>query len=263
MTLLVGLQGADGMVLACDSRGTFGDPRLTTAQNDTIIKLYEVSRYAGVMIAGNGDLGSTIMDAFKAKGLTTAGVLTIVNELRKLLCAKYKEWFSEFAIQNLGQKDKPTRPDLGIIVGGIEGAGPNKPGKQYLIQLQAAQDFAPMTSSYGFILVGVPQYALYLMNRLYRPDCRMAQIEHLAYYVISETASQDGKVGGPIRVARITPGEGYRPLTDAELTDISNRNEQRSAELARSFFGDLPNAQECKTETTAEETDTKGGATSG
>jgi len=39
MTLTVCIEGSDGMVLASDSRGTFGDPRGLTAQNDTIKKI--------------------------------------------------------------------------------------------------------------------------------------------------------------------------------------------------------------------------------
>lgn len=48
MTLTVCLKGKDGMVLASDSRGTFGDPRRVTAQNDNMKKLYAVSKYVGV-----------------------------------------------------------------------------------------------------------------------------------------------------------------------------------------------------------------------
>jgi hypothetical protein len=42
-TLAVALVGADGIVAAPDSRGTFGDPRATTAQNDTMTKLHGIS----------------------------------------------------------------------------------------------------------------------------------------------------------------------------------------------------------------------------
>jgi hypothetical protein len=44
------------MVLASDSRGTFGDPRAVTAQNDNMKKLYLVSKYVGVILAGSGEL---------------------------------------------------------------------------------------------------------------------------------------------------------------------------------------------------------------
>ena len=51
MTLTVALVGKDGIVLATDSRGTFGDPRGVTAQNDTIIKLHTLGK-VGILIAG-------------------------------------------------------------------------------------------------------------------------------------------------------------------------------------------------------------------
>lgn len=46
MTLTVCLQGEDMIVVATDSRGTFGDGRGPTAQNDNIKKLYLVGNVA-------------------------------------------------------------------------------------------------------------------------------------------------------------------------------------------------------------------------
>lgn len=51
MTLLVSLRGSDGLVVASDSRGTFGDPRGVTAQNDAQKKLYVVSKYTVIIVA--------------------------------------------------------------------------------------------------------------------------------------------------------------------------------------------------------------------
>lgn len=53
MTLLVALKGQDGLVLAADSRGTFGDPRGVTAQNDTQQKAHVLSRHFAVLTAGS------------------------------------------------------------------------------------------------------------------------------------------------------------------------------------------------------------------
>lgn len=50
------------MVLASDSRGTFGDPRGITAQNDNMKKVYGVSKYVGVLFAGSGELGANIIN---------------------------------------------------------------------------------------------------------------------------------------------------------------------------------------------------------
>jgi|SRR6187200_1095589 20S proteasome alpha/beta subunit len=52
MTLTLCLQGKDGIVVAADSRGTFGDPRHITAQNDTIKKVYLVGN-VGILEAGS------------------------------------------------------------------------------------------------------------------------------------------------------------------------------------------------------------------
>jgi 20S proteasome alpha/beta subunit len=61
MTLLVALRGSDGIVAATDSRGTFGDPRGVTAQNDSQKKLYTSSKYTGILTAGAGELGAAVM----------------------------------------------------------------------------------------------------------------------------------------------------------------------------------------------------------
>src|SRR4030067_3619876 len=62
MTLTVCLEGSDGMVLASDSRGTFGDPRGLTAQNDTIRMLYPLAKHVGVLLSGANEMGAMIMD---------------------------------------------------------------------------------------------------------------------------------------------------------------------------------------------------------
>ena len=73
----------------------------------------------------------------------------------------------------------------------------------------------------------MPQYAVYLLNRLYSSDMVVEELEHLAAYVISETASQDGKVGGPIQMAVITSQSSHR-LNTEELLNITTANEQRT-----------------------------------
>jgi 20S proteasome alpha/beta subunit len=56
-----------------------------------------------------------------------------------------------------------------------------------------------------------------------------------AEYLISETASQDPKVGGPIRIAEITPKDGYKELTRNEVTNINKSNQELNQQL-RQFF---------------------------
>ena len=90
------------MVLASDSRVTFGDPRGVTAQNDNMKKLYALSKYVGVVLAGSGEIGATIMDEIQntIKNTTppTEGVTPLMNFVRGILIKRFNEWFSGFAI---------------------------------------------------------------------------------------------------------------------------------------------------------------------
>jgi 20S proteasome alpha/beta subunit len=93
-----------------------------------------------------------------------------------------------------------------------------------------------MLVTHGFAIQGVPQYALYLLNRLYVKEVTMAELKALAAYVIVETASQDGKVGGPVQMATITPDDGCAILGRPAVEEIVDANAARSEQLRRSFF---------------------------
>ena len=45
MSLAIAIQTNEGIVVASDSRGTFGDPRGVTGANDTIQKVYGLTKY--------------------------------------------------------------------------------------------------------------------------------------------------------------------------------------------------------------------------
>lgn len=98
-------------------------------------------------------------------------------------------------------------------------------------------DFPAMLHDYGFALQGVAQYALYLLNRLYEPDRTVEELTSLAVYVITETASQDGKVGGSANVITIVPGpKGCQLITPAEVQRIQGTNQLRAKALRDSFY---------------------------
>lgn len=237
MTLLVALKGSDGLVLAADSRGTFGDPRGITAQNDTQIKAHVVAPHSGVLIAGSGEVGSLLVHEFQTSYREGIDHPTTVTEnLRNHARSRYAEWFPSvppippIAMVQAGQI--AARPDLVFIIGGIDPAT----GDSAIYQLGSGTDFSPMLHNYGFAVAGVAQYALYLLNRLYQPDRSIDELVALAVYVITETASQDGKVGGSVSVIQITPGEGCVTLDGDAVQDVLDANEQRSENLRSSFY---------------------------
>jgi len=59
---LVCFQGKDGLVLAADSRGTIGDPRGLTAIRDTHIKIFQLSKYVGIISYGSAELAAQLIE---------------------------------------------------------------------------------------------------------------------------------------------------------------------------------------------------------
>lgn len=238
MSLIVSLRGANGMVLASDSRGTFGDPRGVTAQNDSMKKVFKLSKYVGALVAGSGEIGATIMNELTklVEEQKLEAVSAILDIARTTVKSRYDSWFSRFLIQPIQGAQQPVRPDLNLIISGYEMDSNQKPLVQRNYQLVALLDFAPMLCDYGFALNGVAQYALYLLNRLYVPASPIEKLIPLAAYIITETASQDGKVGGPVQIMTIDPDKGCIPLQPEQVNKIVEQNLQRSLNLRKSFF---------------------------
>lgn len=241
MTLILCLKGTDGMVLASDSRGTFGDPKGVTAQNDNQKKVYELSNFSGMLIAGTGEIGAMAYGEIKRQiekdGKNNAGVSEVMESARKTLKDKFDEWFSpqRFQLQPIQGVPAPVRPDLAVIIGGYDLVdGMTK--TQRIYTLLSPYNFAPMLHDYGFALQGIGQYALYLLNRLYRQDSTTKNLISLAAYVLAETASQDGKVGGPIQIMTVT-SQGTKQLSEAEVTEVVKGNDKRKDALRDSFYG--------------------------
>jgi len=241
MTLLVALRGSDGLVLAADSRGTFGDPRGITAQNDSMKKAHVLSKHVGVLQAGAGEVGALVVQELSASLEAVDGVSNVLSRLRDHVRARYQEWFPSVpavpapALAATGQV--PTRPDLIFLVGGyeVDENGRALDGKIY--EIASGLDFAPSLHDYGFAVAGVAQYALYLLNRLYEGNRSITDLVALAVYAITETASQDGKVGGPVNVVTISADAGCTVLTSDEVDAIIKTNSRRSGALRGSFYG--------------------------
>src|ERR1019366_3617354 len=119
MTLLVALKGEKCIVLASDSRGTFGDPRGVTAQNDNMVKSEILAKHTAVLIAGASELGALIVKDFPDPlPDTTRGTTAVMNHLRNHAKSQYAEWFSMLPAIPNGQA--PGRPDVVFLVAGYD-----------------------------------------------------------------------------------------------------------------------------------------------
>ena len=184
-----------------------------------------------------GELGATVVQSLQAQITDPdSGIEAILPKVSASLAAMYDQWFpfEKFQVQPLNPEEA-VRPEIGCILAGYPTAGRKNTGSADIYSLVSPLNFAPLLHNYGFALSGVAQYGLYLMNRIYQPDIALGDAIALAHYVITETASQDGKVGGKVRIATIDPQRGYAELPGEELKSLDERDRQVNQALARLF----------------------------
>jgi 20S proteasome alpha/beta subunit len=204
------VQGKDFIVTGTDSRGTFGDYRVVTATTDVMIKSSVIAPHVVVLVAGISELGDSLVDEFQSlqRQRNVDGITNVVNLFRKFVQEKWSEYFKDVPFQN--------RPPLVFTLAGLD-----KMNDIYTLPriytLMSQLGFAPGLHRYGFACTGVPQYAVYILNRRYRPDLTIDELTGLVAYAISETASQDQRVGGLFRISHITK-DGVRELSQEEIT---------------------------------------------
>ena len=234
MTLTVCLQGKDGIVLSSDSRGTFGDPRAITAQNDTIKKVYLIKN-VGILSAG-GQQGNMIIEEVSriAESEKIEDATKIMEKVRDVSRNRFNEWFPGFPFLPIpGQNSAFCRPQLQLTIAGYDVEKEKVIPRMY--SMVSNFDFSPNLHDFGFAVGGVGQYAVYLLNRLYSVDMDVESLKHLSAYVVTETATQDGKVGGPVQIAVTIPkGQAYM-LSKDEVDSIVAKNQKRSEGLKDMF----------------------------
>jgi hypothetical protein len=226
VTLIVGMRADTAIVLAADSRGTIGDPRGLTAINDSYVKIFKLSN-CGLGIAGASEMGAALLDGLlKSDCNTVTNIDDAINKVVKQCADSFAGWF----------RDIPPAQRLGVIltlVGYRFSKG--KPPEPMIYILNSQFNFAPQLLNNLPCLTGIPQYAVYLVHRYLSPNITLDKAKALSEYLIAETASQDPKVGGRIRMAIISPDKGYNELTEAEVTAIHQANEGLNQKL-RQFF---------------------------
>ena len=244
MTLIVALEGRDGLVMAADSRATIGDPRGLTAVNDLQQKLFKLSRYCGIAISGASELAARLTDQLIAQieANKLENTDDIVQRAYELAKREFTQWFGVRPWSGT-QPIVDQRPSVIFVVAGytVHTAGQLKP-RIYLLASQL--DFAPQLCPSGYMLAGVPQYATYLLHRFYSREMSVDNVSALAAYLIAETATQDPKVGGPIHIAVITRQNGYTELETSKVEELVRRNEEQSRRMRQFFFGGSNNGKQ-------------------
>lgn len=236
MSLAVAIEAANGIVLAADSRATFGDPRGMTTVNDTVQKIYRPNQRTAIAMVGQAETGAALIQRIIA-GLAAhpgADVDITAEVIRTISNQFFTQWFGapQFLMGPTGPLPSP-RPDVWFLLVGYDASAQAK-----ILSLGSSPpfNFAPNLSTTGFAALGVVPLAVYLLNRLYRRGLDLEIGKDLATYCIVETASQDGKVGGPIRLAVVRHGQDTEILTEVEMSTMRARADRHRETLRNSFL---------------------------
>ncbi|HEX4039006.1 MAG TPA: hypothetical protein VHX37_13180 [Acidobacteriaceae bacterium] len=236
MSLAVAIEADGGIVLAADSRATYGDPRGLTAVNDTVQKIYRLSPRTAVALVGQAEIGASLIQhiTLSLAAQPGANVQNVAEIIRTVGNQYFAQWFGppHFLMGPSGPVPTP-RPDILFLLVGYSAAGQ----PQIYSMTSAPQfNFAPNLSTTGFAAGGVVPLAVYLLNRLYRRNLAIDIAKDLAAYCIAETASQDGKVGGPIRLAVARPNAEILILDDTAIQEVTARADRHRESLKNSFL---------------------------
>jgi 20S proteasome alpha/beta subunit len=224
MTLITAVQGKCHLVAACDSRGTFGHPNVAFSSHDMMEKIQLVTPHVAVLIAGAGEISDNLLDEFRRSVREPIdGVTAVVNKLQQFCMEKWNQWFVSVPFQH--------RPQVVYIVAGLDPTKPENPSEGYSVpriySLISQAGFAPAFHRYGWANIGIPIYAIYIYGRRYRSNMTIDELCGLAGYAISETATQDLRVGGNIRMVKILP-EGATFLTENQIKECIDKCLNRS-----------------------------------
>ena len=227
MTLALAIVATDGIVVAADSRGTVGDPRGLTAVNDTQQKLFQFGK-CGLAMAGASEVALAILDELEKKSLNNPTTIDDALVSLRTAASICDEWYRGIV---------PAQwPSVLFILAGYRTSENGVSSKPLVFMLNSNTRFAPQLANKYPMMVGVPQYAVYLSHRYYDEGISCDNAAALAEYLISETASQDPKVGGPIHIATITES-GFQKLQEDEVKELSQRNLTLNQRL-KTFFSE-------------------------
>jgi len=209
LTLVTAAQGSNFIVVGADSRGTFGHPDVAFSSYDVMQKMVLIAPHVVVLSYGAGEVGDNLLNECRESlQQPMDGVRAVLQILQAFCQQRWNQWFVSVPFQ--------FRPVVAYIVAGLERTQSGEYSIPLIYSMDSRMGFAPAFHRYGWANGGVPIYAIYILGRRYRLDMSVDELCGLVAYAISETATQDQRVGGAIRMMKILP-EGTRELNEMEI----------------------------------------------
>lgn len=214
MTLVSAAQGKDFVIVGADSRGTFGHPEVAFSSYDVMEKIVPLTPHVVALTYGVGEVGDNLLDEFRrsvSQGID--GVSEIVRQLQTFCSSRWNQWFANVPFQ--------FRPTVAYIVAGLD-----KDDERYCIpriySLDSRMGFAPAIHRYGWAHGGIPMFAIYIFGRKYKENMSADELIGLVAYAITETATQDMRVGGKVKMMKIS-SDGIHILSEKEIQEALDK----------------------------------------
>ena len=232
MSLTIALTGAEGLVMAADSRITKGYSLAGPKTKDDSQKFLQLNDHCGAMTYGLSDIGNAGVAVLKEEISNKPEEYTSIS----VLLERGKEIFSAIS-QNWKQENpniKRADKDVGFILAGYE-----IEHSEFRIYSLQSPDFLPRKIESGCLLAGQWHIAKFLMNRLYTKNLSLVRLKELAALLLHETMTAEQTVGGAINLAVITQSGGFQWISPDELASIIKKNNMFLEFFRQKFYSAL------------------------
>ena len=225
MTLVLAMAATEGVVLASDRRTAIEEEerRLVT---DTSRKIFQLSDHVGVALCGRGDLGVYLVEKLvrQTREREIDGISSLFEFAPRFLIAAYDE-----VTHRIQSRSKPP---VGFVFAGLDRDAWGIYSQPRICSIYEWEGFQPLISTTGWDASGIVWIAEYLISRFYDPSMTVSQLANLASLAISETASQDSRVGGEPLIALITASGYQETIGDHFMLSYTGTPERENQILA-------------------------------
>lgn len=232
MSLALALRGADGLVLASDSRVTSPEGR-----EDTSEKFLQVNRDTGVMTYGAAPPGyagiSALVQETKSEAEKYSTFDAIAEEAARIFRSEFKQWRKQL---DLPEPVPQAAISLGFVLGGYD----HVKNIFRVVRYAAEDDFEPVEVRDNPTFAAAQWHvAQFLFDTLYYREMTVEQLVDFAVLVLLETETVEDSVGGPIQLATVTLDKGFQRLHEEDLRPIIRRSQPRISKMRRVLLDSL------------------------
>ncbi len=199
MTIIVAVKCSKGVVIATDSRVTYGNLPLMRDQDRKIHSLNDKVAITSVGLTGPCDRLSKEISKC-TEGTSNLAIDEIIEKAEDIMWNFYKR-NKERILEDDEEEDWAIQLYSWNKMVDIEKTGFSQEESHYLCQGS-----------------GMP-YAEYILRQQYRPDLTEQDCKELTAYAVLQTSRIDPSVGGPLNMALIDK-KGFRDVPKEEIEEI-------------------------------------------